>query len=71
MSITDTVSISVEAKSNTVQSEINITCVDNTMKLNLEEKVTQQFPIKVVTTGSTKKRICGKWNEFYAEYRKG
>ena len=24
------------------------------MKLNLEEKVTQQFPIKVVTTGSTK-----------------
>ena len=54
MSITDTVSISVEAKSNTVQSEINITCVDNTMKLNLEEKVTQQFPIKVVTTGSTK-----------------
>ena len=46
MSITDTVSISVEAKSNTVQSEINIT--------NLEEKVTQQFPIKVVTTGSTK-----------------
>ena len=54
MSITDTVSISVEAKSNTVQSEINITYVDNTMKLNLEEKVTQQFPIKVVTTGSTK-----------------
>lgn len=54
MSITNTVSISVEAKSNTVQSEINITCVDNTMKLNLEEKVTQQFPIKVVTTGSTK-----------------
>ena len=54
MSITDTVSISVEAKSNTVQSGINITCVDNTMKLNLEEKVTQQFPIKVVTTGSTK-----------------
>lgn len=54
MSITDTVSISVEAKSNAVQSEINITCVDNTMKLNLEEKVTQQFPIKVVTTGSTK-----------------
>lgn len=54
MSITDTVSISVEAKSNTVQSAINITCVDNTMKLNLEEKVTQQFPIKVVTTGSTK-----------------
>ena len=54
MSITDTVSISVEAKSNTVQSEINITGVDNTMKLNLEEKVTQQFPIKVVTTGSTK-----------------
>lgn len=54
MSITNTVSISVEAKSNMVQSEINITCVDNTMKLNLEEKVTQQFPIKVVTTGSTK-----------------
>ena len=54
MSITNTVSISVESKSNTVQIEINISCVDNTMKLNLEEKVTQQFPIKVVTTGSTK-----------------
>lgn len=54
MSITNTVTVSVEAKSSSVKDEISITCVDNTMKLNLEEKVTQQFPIKVVTTGSTK-----------------
>lgn len=55
MSITNTVMISVEAKDSSVQDEINITCVDNTMKLNLEEKVTQQFPVKVITNGQTKK----------------
>lgn len=54
MSITNTVSITVEAKSNAVKDEISITCVDNTMKLNLEDKITQQFPIKVVTSGETK-----------------
>ena len=54
MSITNTVTISVEAKSNSVKDEISITCVDNTMKLNLEDKVTQQFPVKVVTSGTTK-----------------
>lgn len=54
MSITNTVPIMVEAKSDSVKSEISITCVDNTMKLNLEDKVEQQFPVKVVTTGNTK-----------------
>lgn len=54
MSITNSVTISVEAKSNSVKDEISITCVDNTMKLNLEDKVTQQFPVKVVTSGTTK-----------------
>ena len=57
MSITDTVSISVEAKSNTVQSEINITCVDNTMKLNLEEKVTQQFRTSVLRRATKRKPL--------------
>ena len=54
MSITNTVPITVEAKSDSVKNEISITCVDNTMRLNLEEKVTQQFPLKVETTGSPK-----------------
>lgn len=54
MSITNTVTISVDARSNSVKDEISITCVDNTMKLNLEDKITQQFPIKVTTTGDTK-----------------
>lgn len=55
MSITNTVPITVDAKSESVRSDISITCVDNTMKLNLEEKITKQFPIKIITDGTTKK----------------
>ncbi|MGN0389436.1 MAG: YbbR-like domain-containing protein [Wujia sp.] len=54
MSITNTVPIVVTTKDSSIKDEIDITCVDSTMKLNLEDKVTGQFPIKVVTTGSTK-----------------
>lgn len=54
MSITNTVAISVDAKDSSIKDEISITCVDNTMRLNLEDKITKQFPVKVVTTGTTK-----------------
>lgn len=55
MSITNTVPITVDAKSESVRSDISITCVDNTMKLNLEEKITKQFPVKIITDGTTRK----------------
>lgn len=54
MSITNSVPIIVAPKDTALKNEIDITCVDSTMKLNLEDKITQQFPIKVVTTGDTK-----------------
>lgn len=54
MSITNTVPIVVTTKDSSIKDELDITCVDSTMKLNLEDKVTGQFPIKVVTTGATK-----------------
>jgi YbbR domain-containing protein len=54
MSITNTVQIMVEATSTSVARDITITCVDNTMTLSLEEKITKQFPIKVNVTGSPK-----------------
>ena len=53
MSITNTVQIFVEPKSKTVADDISITCVNNTMSLNLEEKVSVQFPVKIKTTGET------------------
>lgn len=54
MSITNTVQIFVSPKDKTLEDEISITCIDNTMSLNLEEKVTVQFPIKIRTEGSPK-----------------
>lgn len=51
MSITNTVQIFVTPKSASISDEISISCVDNTMKLNLEDKVVKQFPIKVKTEG--------------------
>lgn len=51
MSITNTVQIFVEPKSASLKDDIYITCVDNTMTLTLEEKVTKQFPVKIKTTG--------------------
>lgn len=51
MSITNTVQIFVKPKASSLDDEISISCVDNTMKLNLEDKVVTQFPIKVKTEG--------------------
>lgn len=51
MSITNTVQIFVTPKSGSLEDEISISYVDNTMKLNLEDKVVTQFPIKVKTEG--------------------
>ncbi len=53
MSVTGAVQIFVRAKSSITQKDITITVVDNTMTLILESKVTEQFPIKISTTGST------------------
>ncbi|MCM1288810.1 MAG: CdaR family protein [Clostridium sp.] len=53
MSITNTVQIFVTPKSNSLADEISISYVDNTMKLNLEDKVVTQFPIKVKQEGET------------------
>lgn len=54
MSITNSVQIEVTANSDTVAAEIDITCLDNTMKLNLEKKVAKQYPIRVLTQGELK-----------------
>lgn len=51
MSITNTVQIFVTPKLSSLEDEISISYVDNTMKLNLEDKVITQFPIKVKTVG--------------------
>lgn len=52
MSITNSVAIKVYPKDSNIEDDISITCVDNTMKLNLEERVTVQFPVKIKTIGS-------------------
>lgn len=54
MSITNTVQIMVEATNVRTGEEVSITCVDNTMVLSLEEKISKQFPIKIVTVGTPK-----------------
>lgn len=51
MSITNSVQIYVAPKDSTLTDELTITYLDNTMKLNLEDKVTVQFPVKVKTSG--------------------
>lgn len=51
MSITNTVQIFVTPKSGSLEDEISISYVDNTMKLNLEDKVVTPLPIKVKTEG--------------------
>jgi YbbR domain-containing protein len=51
MSITNTVQIMVEAINPVIAKDITVTCVDNTMELSLEEKISKQFPIKVNITG--------------------
>ena len=52
MSITNTVQIVVTPKDKSIADDITIIYVDNTMKLNLEEKVSEQFPVKIKTTGT-------------------
>lgn len=52
MSITNTVQIFVTAKYKDLNDNITIVCKDNAMTLNLEEKVTMQFPIKTSVIGS-------------------
>ncbi len=54
MSITNSVPIVVTTKDSSIQSEIDITCVNGTMILNLEDKISEQFPVKVVTNGAAK-----------------
>lgn len=51
MSITNSVVINVSAKNSAVADSISITCVDNTMKLKLEEKTKAQFSVNVVLEG--------------------
>lgn len=51
MSITNTVQIFVTPKDSNLENEISITCIDNSMTLNLEEKVSVQFPIKIQVNG--------------------
>lgn len=54
LSITNTTQIFVSPKDKSIEDEITITCIDNMMTLNLEDKVTDQFPIKINTTGTPK-----------------
>lgn len=52
MSITNTVQIFVSAKNKDLNDDITIVCKDNALTLNLEEKVTMQFPIKASVSGT-------------------
>lgn len=54
MSITNTVQITVTPKSAAIRDEVTVTCVDNVMRLNLEEKVNLQYSVKVKTFGTVK-----------------
>ncbi|MBQ8924339.1 MAG: hypothetical protein IJ053_06040 [Lachnospiraceae bacterium] len=53
MSITNSVQINVEPKRRSLADEITITCSDNMIQLSLEDKVSEQFPVRVVTDGTT------------------
>lgn len=52
MSITNTVQIVVEPLNKSLAEEISITCVNNTMVLVLEDKVSEQFPIRINVLGA-------------------
>ena len=54
MSITNSVQIDVQANRLGIREEIAITVLDNMMTLNLEDKVSSQFPVKVKTEGETR-----------------
>lgn len=51
MSITNTVQITIEPREKIYEEDLNITCVDNIMKLSLEEKVSVQLPVTVDIKG--------------------
>ena len=61
MSITNTVQITVTPKSAGIRDEITVTCEDNVMRLNLEEKISLQYSVKVKTFGAVKNgyAVCG------------
>lgn len=54
MSITNSVQIDVQANRLGIREEIAITVLDNMMTLNLEDKVSSQFSVKVKTEGETR-----------------
>lgn len=54
MSITNSVQIYVVPRNKSVEDDISIEYVDNIMQLSLEDKVTQQFPVKAETNGEPK-----------------
>ena len=53
MSITNSVQINIEPKRRSLADEITITCSDNMIQLSLEDKVSEQFPVRVVADGTT------------------
>lgn len=53
LSITNSVQITVDAASNVIRREINISVVDSMMKVAIEERGEQKLPISVVTVGET------------------
>lgn len=53
LSITNSVQITVDAASSAIRREINISVVDSTMKVAIEERGEQKLPITVVTMGET------------------
>ena len=61
MSITNTVQISVIPKSGSVRDQVTVTCEDNVMRLNLEDKVSLQYSVKVKTFGAVNNgyAVCG------------
>ena len=54
MSITNAVPIEVSLKNSNNAKYLDITCINSTMQLNLEEKVIVQLPVKVNMNGETK-----------------
>ena len=51
LSITNSVQIVVDAVSNSVRKEVNISVVDSMMKVSIEERGEEKLPISIVTTG--------------------
>lgn len=53
LSLTNAIQISVEPIRSSLNSELTITYVNNTMMINLEEKIEKQLPVTIVTDGKT------------------